>query len=107
MGYNSTMNYEVHRTDVFDKWLKKVRDRQAVRTILNRIDRAVVGNFGDSEPVGEGVSEMRIFVGKGYRVYYTVRGEQIIILLCGGTKSNKSAQQADIVQAKKLAAELE
>ena len=102
-----SMNYEVHRTDIFDKWLKKIRDRQAVRAILNRIDRAVIGNFGDSEPVGEGVSEMRIFVGKGYRVYYVVRGEKIIVLLCGGIKSNKSAQQADIELAKKMAAELE
>ncbi len=101
------MNYEVLRTEVFDKWLKKVRDRQAVRAILSRIDRAIIGNFGDSEPVGGGVSEMRIFVGKGYRVYYIVKDGKIILLLCGGTKSNKSAQQADIEQAKRLAAELE
>lgn len=101
------MNYEIHRTDVFDRWLKKVRDRQAVKTILSRIDRAIMGNFGDSEPVGEGVSEMRIFVGKGYRVYYTVKGGKIILLLCGGTKSSKSLQQADIAQAKKLASEQE
>ena len=101
-----TMNYQVHRTDTFDKWLKKVRDRQAVRAILNRIDRAVLGNFGDSEPVGEGVSEMRIFVGKGYRVYYIIQNEMLIVLLCGGTKSNKSAQQADIELAKKMSKEL-
>ncbi|HIJ34087.1 MAG: type II toxin-antitoxin system RelE/ParE family toxin [Gammaproteobacteria bacterium] len=101
------MNYEIRRTHVFDKWLKKVRDRQAVKAILQRIDRAILGNFGDSKLVGEEVSEMRIFVGKGYRLYYTMEGERVIVLLCGGTKSNKSAQRADIEQANRLAAELE
>lgn len=97
------MRYEIQRTDAFDKWLKKLRDRRAVLAIANRIDRAILGNFGDVEPVGEGVSEMRIFVGKGYRVYFCITGSELIVLLCGG---DKSTQQKDIKKAKQLAKDL-
>lgn len=93
------MEYEVTKTKIFDKWFSKIKDRKAVLAISRRIDRARLGNFGDSEPVGEGVSEMRIFVGKGYRVYYVVQDQQLIILLCGG---DKSTQQNDIKKAKDL-----
>ena len=93
------MEYEVTKTRVFDKWFSKIKDRKAVLAISRRIDRARLGNFGDSEPVGEGVSEMRIFVGKGYRVYYVVQDQQLIVLLCGG---DKSTQQNDIKKAKDL-----
>jgi len=66
------MRYEIEKTELFDKWLKKLRDRKAVLAITQRLDRAIIGNFGDVAPVGEGVSEMRIFVGPGYRLYLHV-----------------------------------
>ena len=94
------MEYEIRKTDVFDKWLRKLRDRRAVLAISNRIDRVKLGNFGDIKPVGEGVSEMRIFVGKGYRIYFVTREQKIIVLLCGG---DKSTQEKDIQKAKELA----
>ena len=100
------MGYEIRKTPEFDKWLKGIRDVKAIAAILVRIDRAGIGNFGDSDPVGEGVSEIRVFVGKGYRAYYTIKGGEIIWLLCDGTKSNKKAQQADIAKARKLAKEV-
>lgn len=94
------MNYEIKKTEAFDKWLKKLRDRKAVLAIAARLDRARLGNFGDVEPVGEGVIEMRIFIGPGYRLYYTIRGGKMILMLCGGTKST---QKRDIERAKKMA----
>lgn len=100
MGYIDTMKYEIEKTDVFDKWLKKLRDRQAVMAIAKRLDRVILGNFGDVAPVGDGISEMRIFVGKGYRLYYVIRDTCIVILLCGG---DKSTQKKDIARAKTLA----
>ena len=72
--------------------------------IINRIMSAQEGTFGDCEPVGEGISEMRIFVGPGYRVYYTRRGEVVYLLLCGG---NKSSQKRDIKLAKSILDEIE
>lgn len=77
-------------TDDFDAWLSRLRDRRSVMRIQARIDRAEAGNFGDCEPVGEGVSEMRIHYGPGYRVYFTQRGLEIVILLAGGDKSTQS-----------------
>jgi len=94
------MEYEIERTDIFDKWLGKLKDRRAVMAIIKRIDRAKIGNLGDVEPVGEGISEMRIFVGKGYRLYFTICGGKVILLLCGG---DKSTQQKDIKKAKEMA----
>lgn len=93
------MKYDIKKTDVFDKWLKKLKDRKAVIAIANRIDRVLSGNFGDVAPVGEGVSELRIFTGPGYRVYFVIRDERIILLLCGG---DKSSQSKDIEKAKQL-----
>ena len=90
------MQYEIEKTEIFDKWLKKLRDRKAVLAIANRLDRARLGNFGDTEQVGEGVSEMRIFFGPGYRLYYVIRGGMIIVMLCGG---DKSSQKKDIKKA--------
>ena len=69
-----------------------------------RLDRAINGNLADIQPIGGLVSEMRIFVGKGYRIYFTIRHDEIIILLCGG---DKSSQQEDIKLAKKIAKDLE
>jgi putative addiction module killer protein len=94
------MRYEIEKTDVFDKWLKKLRDRQAVLAIAKRLDRAILGNFGDVAPVGDGISEMRIFIGKGYRLYYEIRDHRIIVLLCGG---DKTTQKKDIARAKNMA----
>jgi putative addiction module killer protein len=94
----------VGRTDEFDRWLKALRDLRARSKILSRIDRLSLGNPGDVAPVGDGVSEMRIHHGAGYRVYYIQRGEDYVVLLCGG---DKDSQASDIAAAKKLARELE
>ncbi len=67
------MNYEIHTTEVFDKWTAKLKDRQAVMAIALRLARVASGNFGDTKVIGDGVSELRIFVGPGYRIYYTIR----------------------------------
>ena len=98
------MKYEIHTTKTFDKWVSKLKDRQASKAIAMRLDRAISGNLGDIQPVGSMVSEMRIFIGKGYRLYFTIKGSEIIILLCGG---DKSTQQQDIKLAKHIANDLE
>jgi len=100
--YNCDMKI-IHTTDTFDNWLAGLRDKQAIRRIHARIDRAEDGNFGDCEPVGEGVSEMRIHYGPGYRVYFVQRGLEIVILLAGG---DKSTQSKDIKTALELARQL-
>jgi len=82
----------------FTIWMRNLRDKRARVKILIRLDRVTVGNLGDTKPVGEGISELRIDEGKGYRVYYGRKGKEIIILLCGG---DKSSQQKDIRLAKK------
>ena len=81
-----------------------LRDRRAKARIQARIDRLELGHFGDVTPVGEGVSELRIFYGPGYRVYFVQRGPVVVILLSGG---DKSTQDSDIVKAKELAKKLE
>jgi putative addiction module killer protein len=95
----------VKTTDVFDKWLRKIRDTSAQMTIVRRIRRIEQEDFfGDTKFVGDGVSEIRIFVGTGYRLYFTRRGNEIVILLCGGIKTGQNkAQQDDIKLAKELA----
>jgi putative addiction module killer protein len=93
----------IYTTGVFDRWFDSLRDKQAARRIQVRIDRALDGNFGDHKPVGEGVSEMRIHHGPGFRVYFTVRGTEIIILLAGG---DKATQAKDIHIAQDLARQL-
>lgn len=93
----------IHTTDVFDAWMDKLKDRQALVRIQMRIDRAEHGNFGDVKPIAEGVSEMRIDFGPGYRVYFTQRGLEIVILLAGG---NKTTQAKDIKTALQLARQL-
>ena len=95
---------EVRRTRIFSEWLTGLRDRNARARIQIRIDRLALGNPGDVKPVGEGVSELRIAVGPGYRVYFVQRGEVLVILLCGG---DKSSQSRDITSAKALAQQLE
>jgi putative addiction module killer protein len=95
---------EVRQTERFRAWLAGLRDERARARILKRLDRAQAGNLGDVAPVGEGVSEMRIFYGPGYRVYFVQRGSELIVLLCGG---DKSTQDADIAEAKAMAKEIE
>ncbi|MDE1495138.1 type II toxin-antitoxin system RelE/ParE family toxin [Xenorhabdus bovienii] len=92
----------IERTQYFEKWLKSLKDRIAKAKILIRIERMEEGNFGDVEPVGAGVLELRIHYGQGYRVYFANKNNEIILLLCGG---DKSSQQADIKKAKQLAKE--
>ena len=91
---------EVRQTSEFKEWLLGLGDAKAKARITARIERAANGNLGDSKPVGEGVSEMRIDYGPGYRVYYRLRGNVLVILLCGG---DKSTQRSDIRRAHELA----
>jgi putative addiction module killer protein len=91
---------QVVRTDEFAEWLTNLRDRQGRAKILSRIDRLEEGNPGVTRSVGSGVFEMKIDFGPGYRVYYIHRGEEVVILLCGG---DKSTQERDIQRAKVLA----
>ena len=93
----------IFTTPVFDRWLERLRDRRAAARIQARIDRAASGNLGDCKPVGEGVSEMRIDYGPGYRLYFVQRGGEVIILLVGG---GKSTQARDIEVARELARQL-
>ena len=88
------------RSKAFDTWLSALKDKLGRARIIHRIRSAEHGNFGDREPVGEGVSEMRIHFGPGYRVYYTRRGEVIYLLLLGG---DKSSQKRDIKHAIEMA----
>lgn len=93
----------IYTTEVFDAWYQSLKDKQVARRIQARIDRAEEGNFGDHKSVSEGVSEMRINHGPGFRVYFTFRGIEIVILLAGG---DKSSQAKDIEMAQKLARQL-
>lgn len=95
---------EVRQTTRFSTWLAGLRDERARARILKRMDRAKAGNLGDVAPVGGGVSEMRIFYGPGYRLYFVQRGNTVIVLLCGG---DKSTQDADVEEAKSLAEGIE
>lgn len=91
---------EVRRSAVFRAWMAGLRDRLARARIAARIDRLAAGNLGDVKSVGDGVSELRIDHGPGYRVYFTRKGSLLVILLCGG---DKSRQRRDIRAAKALA----
>ncbi|MFZ0572848.1 MAG: type II toxin-antitoxin system RelE/ParE family toxin [Rhodomicrobium sp.] len=86
----------------FTEWLSSLRDKSAQAKVRVRLRRLEAGNPGDAEPVGEGVSELRVHIGAGYRVYFGRRGEALVILLCGG---DKSSQKADVKRAKELWAE--
>lgn len=92
------------RSEEFDIWLAALKDRKGRARIVERIRSAERGNFGDCEPVGEGVSEMRIHFGPGYRVYFTRRGEVVYLLLLGG---DKSSQKRDISRAIQMARTLD
>lgn len=97
------MASEVVRTPEFARWLARLRDNAARAVIARRIDRLAGGNAGDVRPVGGGVSELRIDVGPGYRVYFVRRGESLIVLLCGG---DKDSQARDVARARSLAREV-
>lgn len=92
----------IYQSEVFTRWLNYLTDVRAKLGILARIRRAELGNFGDCKPVGEGVSEMRIHVGKGYRVYFMRDGERVYFFLAGG---DKASQRKDITVALAMARE--
>lgn len=94
---------EIRKTDVFVKWLDGLRDIRVRSRVLVRIERLAAGNPGDVKPVGEGVSELRIDYGPGYRVYFVKQGQTVIVLLAGG---DKSTQATDIRTALRLARNL-
>jgi putative addiction module killer protein len=94
---------EVRQTELYDRWFDGLRDREARARILVRVRRLSLGNPGDVRPVGEGVSEMRIDCGPGYRVYFVSRGAKLVILLAGG---DKRSQTRDIEAARVLARNL-
>ena len=94
---------EIRQTEVYSRWFKSLRDRQARARIDVRIRRLSLGNPGDVRPVGEGVSEMRIDYGPGYRLYFVQRGQALVVLLAGG---DKHTQDRDIKTALELAREL-
>jgi putative addiction module killer protein len=90
----------VVQTGAFRRWFEGLRDRRAQKHILLRLGRLEGGHFGDVKPVGDGVSELRVQHGPGYRIYFTVRGSAVVLLLCGG---DKDGQARDIERAKRLA----
>jgi len=95
---------EIHQTEVFADWLRSLRDKQGQKRIVQRLVRLEAGLLGDTKAVGGGVSELRINYGPGYRVYFTRRGNALVILICGG---DKSSQARDIAKAQQMVKELE
>lgn len=98
-GYSRAV-IEVRQTDVYAQWFRRLQDRRARARINARIRRLSLGNVGDVRPVGEGVSELRIDYGPGYRVYFVQQGQSLVLLLAGG---DKSTQERDITRARNLA----
>lgn len=96
--------YIVKQTNYFSKWLSKLKDLKGKVSILRRIGRMKFGNFGDHKSVGNNISELRITTGPGYRVYYTIQNDEIVVLLIGG---NKSSQSDDIKKANEILKELD
>lgn len=92
--------YTLVRSATFDEWLAGLSDQRGKARILARLTSAALGNFGDCEPVGDGVSEMRIHFGPGYRIYFVRRGETVYVMLNGG---DKGSQKRDIERAKDMA----
>ena len=93
---------KLKQTATFQKWYRRLRDAKAKTAIVARLQRLEIGNHGDVAPIGDGLSELRIHYGPGYRIYFQQRGNTIIVLLCGG---DKGTQETDIKTAKRLAAE--
>ena len=92
------------QTETFSRWFSSLKDRSGRIRILSRLDRIAMENFGDVKPIGEGVSEIRIDTGPGYRLYFVRRENAVVLLLCGG---DKSTQDRDIARARELAKTLE
>lgn len=97
------MNFVVQQTEDFAKWRRGIKDLRAATAIRRRLERAQAGNLGDVKSVGDGVSEMRVDVGAGYRLYFTVRGQVVVFMLSSGVKTS---QAVDIRKAKALAKEI-
>lgn len=97
------MTFEIQQTEVFADWHRGMRDLRARIAIARRIERAAQGNLGDVRTLREGLSEMRVDVGAGYRLYFTVRGQTMVLLLCGG---DKSSQDPDIERGIRMLKEL-
>jgi len=95
--------YQLQSTDIFDEWLRNLKDRKGRARILARLESAQLGNLGDVKTVGGGVREMRVHVGPGYRVYFAQRGQVLLLLLCGG---DKSTQTRDVVRARQILRDL-
>ena len=93
----------IRQTELFSNWFDALKDAKVRAAITARIRRASLGNFGDTSPIGEGVSEMRIHLGAGWRVYFMRRGEEWVLLLAGG---NKRTQQKDIQKAIEIAKDI-
>lgn len=93
------VQYDITRTERFANWLADLRDRKAQTIIAARIERIRAGNFGDAKALGSGLSELRIAFGPGYRVYFTIEGGTVIVLLAGG---DKSSQSRDIAAARAM-----
>ncbi|MBR4399195.1 MAG: type II toxin-antitoxin system RelE/ParE family toxin [Fibrobacter sp.] len=91
--------FQIKKTEYFSKWQEKLKDKRTCAKIENRITQTKLGNFGDFKFVGDGIYEMRIHYGPGYRIYYTIENDVVVLLLVGG---DKSTQQKDIEKAKEL-----
>lgn len=95
---------QILQTEIFSRWLSRLRDARAKARIVSRLDALRLGHFGDVKPLGGGIAEMRVDVGAGYRIYFVRRQTSVVILLCGG---DKATQDRDIARARSMAAELE
>jgi len=102
MDYDLTM-FEIRQTKTFQRWASRLKDQQAARQLASRLVLLKHGHLGDVEPVSEGIHELRIHCGAGYRVYFQQQGQHIILLLCGG---DKDSQRRDIKTAKQLCSTL-
>jgi len=98
------MQYTIKTTAAYDRWFKKLKDSSGKIRILARLDRIALGNFGDTKPIDNTISELRFFFGPGYRIYYLIEGDNIILLLNGG---DKKSQKDDVEQAKNILKELQ
>jgi putative addiction module killer protein len=98
------MGYEITSTEPFEKWLKGMKDRSTKNKVLSRLARIENGNFGDYKQLSSSLFELRFFFGGGIRIYYTIRNNQVVLLLVGG---DKSSQSKDIEKANQIIEELE
>ena len=102
--YNVNMRYELHSTNEFKKWFSSLKDVTSRRKLLARLDRIENGNFGDNKQLGNDLFELRFFFGAGFRIYYTVKNETVVLLLVGG---DKASQKKNIARAEKILQKME